>query len=130
MLKAVTKAKRRVTLSICGLGWPDETEVESIPDAKLPPYDPQTGEITESAGAGPTTPSDAADAAPATDASPREVGAALLLEQMAMEAAKRGPAIFDTFYKARTTAEKAIIAKHGKELRRLMDEAPAPEQEI
>ena len=29
-LKAVTKAKRRVTLSICGLGMLDETEVESI----------------------------------------------------------------------------------------------------
>lgn len=33
ILKAVTKAKRRVTLSICGLGWLDETEVEAIPGA-------------------------------------------------------------------------------------------------
>jgi len=33
-LHAVTKAKRRVTLSICGLGWLDETEVEDIPGAK------------------------------------------------------------------------------------------------
>jgi len=33
MLKAVTKAKRRVTLSICGVGLPDETEVDSIPGA-------------------------------------------------------------------------------------------------
>ena len=30
IMKAETKAKRRVTLSICGLGWLDETEVESI----------------------------------------------------------------------------------------------------
>jgi hypothetical protein len=30
-LKAVTKAKRRATLSICGLGWLDETEVADIP---------------------------------------------------------------------------------------------------
>ena len=30
MLKAVTKAKRRTTLSICGLGMLDETEVEDI----------------------------------------------------------------------------------------------------
>ena len=30
-LKCITKAKRRVTLSICGLGWLDETEVDSIP---------------------------------------------------------------------------------------------------
>lgn len=33
MLKAVTKAKRRVTLSICGLGWLDESEVDDIPGA-------------------------------------------------------------------------------------------------
>lgn len=34
MMKAETKAKRRVTLSICGLGMLDETEVESIPQAR------------------------------------------------------------------------------------------------
>ena len=32
MLKATTKAKRRVTLSMCGLGMLDEEEVASIPD--------------------------------------------------------------------------------------------------
>jgi hypothetical protein len=31
MLKAITKAKRRVTLSISGLGLPDESELETIP---------------------------------------------------------------------------------------------------
>lgn len=35
MMKAETKAKRRVTLSICGLGMLDESEVDSIPDAKV-----------------------------------------------------------------------------------------------
>ncbi len=30
LMKAETKAKRRVTLSICGLGWLDETETETI----------------------------------------------------------------------------------------------------
>lgn len=34
MMKAETKAKRRVTLSICGLGWTDESEVDSIPGAQ------------------------------------------------------------------------------------------------
>jgi len=33
-MKAVTKAKRRLTLSLCGLGWLDETEIETIPDAQ------------------------------------------------------------------------------------------------
>ena len=31
LMKTETKAKRRVTLSICGLGWLDETEIETIP---------------------------------------------------------------------------------------------------
>jgi hypothetical protein len=37
LMKAVTKAKRRVTLSICGLGMLDETEVETIPNARIEP---------------------------------------------------------------------------------------------
>jgi hypothetical protein len=34
-MKAETKAKRRVTLSICGLGMLDETEVSDIPEVKV-----------------------------------------------------------------------------------------------
>jgi hypothetical protein len=34
-MKALTKSKRRATLSLCGLGWLDETEVDSIPGAKV-----------------------------------------------------------------------------------------------
>lgn len=34
LMKAETKAKRRVTLSIAGLGMLDESEIESIPDAR------------------------------------------------------------------------------------------------
>ena len=34
MMKAVTKAKRRVTLSLCGLGMLDESEVDSIAGAE------------------------------------------------------------------------------------------------
>ena len=44
-MKAVTKAKRRLTLSLCGLGWLDETEVETIPGAKPVIVEPETGEI-------------------------------------------------------------------------------------
>jgi hypothetical protein len=36
LMKGETKAKRRVTLSICGLGMLDETEIESIPHAAEP----------------------------------------------------------------------------------------------
>lgn len=50
MMKAETKAKRRVTLAICGLGMLDETEVETIPEARpvayatLPAPPPEQGE--------------------------------------------------------------------------------------
>ena len=45
LMKAVTKAKRRVTLSICGLGMLDETEIETIPAAQPVTVDAATGEI-------------------------------------------------------------------------------------
>ena len=35
IMRAETKAKRRVTLSICGLGFLDESEVYSIPDVQV-----------------------------------------------------------------------------------------------
>lgn len=47
LMKAEAKAKRRVTLSICGLGMLDETEVGSVPDARPVQIDAATGEILE-----------------------------------------------------------------------------------
>jgi hypothetical protein len=35
LMKAETKAKRRATLSICGLGMLDESEIETIPNAQV-----------------------------------------------------------------------------------------------
>lgn len=47
LMKAVTKAKRRLTLSLCGLGWLDETEIETIPKAERIEVNQNTGEIVE-----------------------------------------------------------------------------------
>lgn len=47
LMKAETKAKRRVTLSICGLGWTDESEVDSIPGASRTVVNFDTGEIVD-----------------------------------------------------------------------------------
>ena len=47
LMKAETKAKRRVTLSIAGLGWLDETELETIPQgphAVIPSEEPLASE--------------------------------------------------------------------------------------
>lgn len=51
ILKAVTKAKRRVTLSMCGLGMLDETEVEAIPNAKPANIEPVPSNALPFAGA-------------------------------------------------------------------------------
>lgn len=70
MKKAVTQAKRRATLSICGLGFLDETEIEGAQPERpqlapiaapapaiAPAHDPETGEIIEPYVAGePVTP--------------------------------------------------------------------------
>lgn len=47
IMKAETKAKRRVTLSIAGLGFLDETEVTSIPNAGNVRINQKTGEIED-----------------------------------------------------------------------------------
>lgn len=45
IMKCETKAKRRVTLSICGLGWLDESEVDTIASARTVEVDHATGVI-------------------------------------------------------------------------------------
>jgi hypothetical protein len=49
LMKAETKAKRRVTLSVAGLGWLDETEAVSVPEARPVSVDPETGEVLDQA---------------------------------------------------------------------------------
>lgn len=47
IMKAETKAKRRVTLSIIGLGWLDETETSTIANTEAVKVNLATGEIEE-----------------------------------------------------------------------------------
>ncbi len=125
----MTKAKRRVTLSICGLGWLDETEVESIPasakrpappapNVMLPPHNTETGEVIDESVSG--------DAEPAPVPPPQQspAGAGTLsdeqLETMAREAAARGRGVFDTFYKGRPRDEQAKLRAMKAELKALM----------
>lgn len=51
LMKAETKAKRRMTLSLSGLGMLDEVEVDSVPGAWREEIDQLTGEITPPAPA-------------------------------------------------------------------------------
>lgn len=60
MMKAETKAKRRVTLSICGLGWLDETEVADVRGAvhvEAPPPPQSSGDLVKQLEASIDTPS-------------------------------------------------------------------------
>lgn len=73
MMKAETKAKRRVTLSICGLGITDESELETIAGAR--DVTPDLKPPTSSEGAAETTvqnppPAPAKTAAPPEDPLP------------------------------------------------------------
>lgn len=49
-MKAMTKAKRRLTLAMCGLGWLDESELEAIADVRRVNVNLQTGEIIDTDG--------------------------------------------------------------------------------
>lgn len=72
LMKAVTKAKRRVTLSICGLGMLDETEIETIPTAK-PVIVAETGEIVETTATEISKPSQPEAIGPLFDGVPDEL---------------------------------------------------------
>jgi hypothetical protein len=150
IMRAVTKAKRRVTLSIAGLGLLDEAEIADIPaEAKRPAppapnvmnallHDPEavdieTGEIKESAAVVKEVESVAVDAAPAPPPS-EDAGAALSIEDMAREAAKRGWQVFRVFWRKRTAGEQQQLLGWmpgsspalSEELRQLMSESGDP----
>ena len=125
MMKAETKAKRRATLSLCGLGFLDETEVADVPithrrppppapNAMLP-HDPDTGEVPPHA---PPHGDAAEQAAPSDDG--LAGGAAMSIEDMAREAAMRGEDVFKKFYKGRNPKEREQLNQMGDELRGLM----------
>lgn len=128
-LKAVTKAKRRVTLSICGLGFLDETEVADIPphakkaandfNDEIPDFADQVVE-TAKQDADPGTSPHAPTAPVPGSAHIQSAEAHMAIEDMAREAAQRGEEVFRQFYKGRTAKEKEAINKIGDELRNLM----------
>lgn len=72
VMKAATKAKRRATLSICGLGLLDETEISSIPGAVT--RDPDSASPPPPALSPPPAPRPPAPRAEVHDAVTGEVG--------------------------------------------------------
>ena len=125
ILKAVTKAKRRVTLSICGLGFLDETEVDSIPDAKIEPG-PTRNEISQQLDeneipehAGDARSATIASASVAAEAGPPAETATVTLLDRARNAARQGPDELRMFFNAQNSADKKQLRKHEAELVKL-----------
>lgn len=56
IMKSETKAKRRFTLSISGLGMLDESEIETIPNAEVKQMTMETGEIPKEPQGKPAVP--------------------------------------------------------------------------
>jgi len=143
ILIAVTKAKRRVTLSICGLGFLDETEVDSIPGAKdegapsakqLSLAEEMRDEIPDhelhADASEPVAVTTSVAAGAQETTSPPAASAALSLEDMARQAAIHGPEQLQMFLAKRTDKEKRQLSKTfgvGKEDLRLLYPQPGRE---
>lgn len=117
-LKAVTKAKRRATLSICGLGWLDETEIEDIPasakrpappaaNVMLPAHDKETGEIIDSPqSSSPTAADEGVSALPSLPSTAAEAPKVSPIETQLAEAAEHGTEMLKLAFKALTPAQQ------------------------
>lgn len=111
-MKAETKAKRRVTLSICGLGILDETEIDTIPNAKrdeAPPPATAIKRLDAFANAAPGQTS--AEAMPADP--PTETGADMLARLIAegKEAAKAGKPVFSAWWNREDIKGHRLVLK-------------------
>ena len=100
-MKALTKGKRRVTLSISGLGFLNESEVEGIPEHERAA--PQNTRAALDAFAGVPAPPDIVDA---------DTGEVMEQEQIhaaAREAASRGTEIFRTHMRGLPPEARALL---------------------
>lgn len=116
MMKAETKAKRRLTLSLAGLGWSDETEVDSIPGAIRQDVDPMTGEIRRPLSLAEVARSKAAAAAAEPTAAPDAEEAAFTVVSEPTEPSPfaPGPSEAGTAPASMTKAEfGTFLAEHG-----------------
>lgn len=97
VMAAETKAKRRVTLSICGMGFLDETEVENIPGAEaLVESKPETKPTTPPSPA-PTQAYETKTESPAPQSTQTpENGSSIITESQLQRVAKLRSTLFDT----------------------------------
>ena len=98
MMKAETKAKRRVTLSISGLGMLDETEVETIPGVDVRSYGNSVAKA------------DAATPIPATNGHTPETWASIVSRlRPTVETAQKVRETYDTLLAIVTRAAEGVM---------------------
>jgi hypothetical protein len=121
LMKAETKAKRRVTLSLCGLGWTDESELETIPYAMPVQVDPNTGEVLEPERYIPTDEREVEDA----PRPPRDRRGLLLERYGAMLTQARHAGVVQDAapWVLRSDTPEAEIERVGKELKARIEES-------
>lgn len=102
LMKAETKAKRRVTLSICGMGFLDESEITSIPDAR-PVVVADTGAIVNGATQG------------LVAEMPYEQAAAVTVEHKNKETGEMVAARMDTL----SSSQLQYIVEHNKDTEKI-----------
>jgi hypothetical protein len=136
ILKCITKAKRRVTLSISGLGFLDETEVAvaepfrptpPAPNVMLMDPAPSADVETQSAAGDAAVPAAAEAASPETPlpgiprvAEGEAAQSRPTIEEEAKREARRGSIAFRAFYRNCEGFEQARVNAIGDELRELM----------
>lgn len=124
IMKAITKAKRRVTLSICGLGWADESEIETIHNAQVVDVDVETGEIKQPHPA-PATPAPAPTNGGNGHSREKLVNR---LHELAQESAALGQTVeLDLTWLAE--APDSELVAYGKQLKANMDALKAAPQQ-
>lgn len=109
-LKAITKAKRRVTLSIAGLGFLDETEVDDIPDReRIVPLHQAPADTTAEL-----------DQFAAVTGEPEPPPVRDIIAE-AREVAGGGVTLFREYWGNLSPEEKASIRQHLDELKRIAE---------
>lgn len=119
IMKAETKAKRRATLSICGLGMLDETEVEDIParDKAAPSYTPPAVVATE------TRPMVKAAPPPPVSPAPPKAAAAAVPAPAVTSTTPAAPGVYPVPTDAQLFGDRQLAATVDQ-LRRLILEKP------
>jgi hypothetical protein len=125
-LKAVTKAKRRATLSICGLGWLDETEIDDIPVLRKQPrpakpaYDDAVPDFDAEDTAAAANPAADEPAAPEKEQAPPDQGAAgASVLRIAENKARQGRDALMAYSEMLSVADRKILSANIEHLKAL-----------